>query len=61
MKLTLPPETRKALEAWIGVRGAASGSGLYKAGGVYTLDAFTLMHIINNTDSNNDSRNDIGP
>jgi integrase len=25
MKLTLPPETKKALEAWIGVRGAAPG------------------------------------
>jgi integrase/recombinase XerC len=25
MKLTLPPETRNALEAWIGVRGGAPG------------------------------------
>jgi integrase/recombinase XerC len=25
VKLTLPPETRKALEAWIGVRGVAPG------------------------------------
>jgi hypothetical protein len=25
MKLTLPPETRKALEAWLGARGVAPG------------------------------------
>src|SRR5439155_2189506 len=25
MKLTLPPETKKALEVWLGVRGAAPG------------------------------------
>ena len=25
MKLTLPPETKKALEAWIGVRGVVPG------------------------------------
>jgi hypothetical protein len=40
---------------------AAEGGGLYKFGGVYTLDAFTFMHIINNTDSNNDAQNNIGP
>ncbi len=40
---------------------AASGGGLYKAGGTTTIDAFTLAHIINNTDSNNDAHNNIGP
>jgi hypothetical protein len=31
------------------------------AGGAATIDAFTLAHIINNTDSNNDGANNIGP
>jgi hypothetical protein len=41
--------------------GGVRGGGLDNAAGVYTLDAFTFAHIINNTDSNNDGSNNIGP
>ncbi len=45
-----------------GVRStAASGGGLYTFSGVVTKDVYTTQHIINNTDSNNDSHNNIGP
>jgi hypothetical protein len=50
--------------AGLGTGGQSSGvrgGGLDNAGGVYTLDAFTFAHIINNTDSNNDAQNNIGP
>jgi hypothetical protein len=39
---------------------SASGGGLFKAGGATTLDAFTLAHLLNNFDSNNDGQNNIG-
>src|SRR5262249_18015096 len=40
---------------------AAPRGGIYRAGGTLSFDAFTLAHVINNTDSNNDGFNNIFP
>ena len=67
LKLLLDDAENNQADAGISALGkgalstAASGGGLYKAGGVLTMDAFTKTHIINNTDSNNDAQNNIGP
>jgi hypothetical protein len=40
---------------------AAAGGGIYQGGGTVSLDAFTLAHVINNTDSNDDGFNNTFP
>src|SRR5581483_9832445 len=38
---------------------AAAGGGIYQGGGLVSLDAFTLAHLLTNTDSKNDAFNNL--